>query len=147
MTSDKQKIRIVIALQRMAAILSACLSLAVCFISFLLLFLNVPSDGTCAKHCCGRAVKAAYEELGLVLEQVECMLVVTLLYRFHDQVACFCQSAEEYESLGRRECREVRTCFTQHVAGEVIDFLCQFVAFSGCNRYVKGCDFLRFHIA
>ena len=65
------------------------------------LFLYVPANCTCAENGGRRAVKAADKELWLVLEQVEGVLAVALLYRFHYQVAGVCQSAEEYKRLRR----------------------------------------------
>ena len=64
------------------------------------LFLDIPSNGTCAEHGCRRTVEAAYKELCLASECVEHVFIVALLDRVHNQVAGFSEAAEEYKGLG-----------------------------------------------
>ena len=69
------------------------------------------------------------------------MVVVSLLDRFHDEVASFGQTTKEDVSFRRGEGCEVGTRLTQHLSSEFEDFLCHFVTLASSNAHVERCDF------
>ena len=65
----------------------------------LLKILHIPSHSTRTEYGSRTAIKGRNKEFSLTLEGAEHVLIISLLDRFHDEVASLGQTTEEDESL------------------------------------------------
>ena len=62
-------------------------------------FLHIPSHSTRTEYGSRTTIKGRNKEFSLALEGAEHVLIISVLDRFHDEVASLGQTTEEDESL------------------------------------------------
>ena len=75
------------------------------------------------------------------------MFVVSLLNRFHNQIARFSQTTEKYEGLRGRESSKVGTRLSEHTSRKFEYFLRQLITLTGCYRHMERLYLLRLIVA